>query len=162
MVLPYHYAPFAADFEGVKDTSVTFDKTSTPFKPFEQLMAVLPSSSKHLVPEPHQELMVSDSSEIIDFYPEDFEIDLNGKKFTWQGIALLPFIDEERLKKALTSANEKLDEGEKIRNTHGHSILFVGENHPLYKQLISEFYSRRKDVLDVSELYFYLLYIYIY
>lgn len=42
-------------------------------------------------------------SSIIDFYPEDFKIDLNGKKFAWQGVALLPFVDERRLFKALTN-----------------------------------------------------------
>jgi len=51
-------------------------------------------------------------SPIIDFYPEDFQIDLNGKKFAWQGVALLPFVDEKRLFKALKSLQNKLTDAE--------------------------------------------------
>lgn len=51
-------------------------------------------------------------SQIIDFYPEDFKIDLNGKKFAWQGVALLPFVDEQRLFKALVPYYESLTEAE--------------------------------------------------
>jgi 5'-3' exoribonuclease 2 len=50
----------------------------------------------------------SQESPIIDFYPEDFKIDLNGKKFAWQGVALLPFVDEKRLKKAVLSLFDEL------------------------------------------------------
>lgn len=45
---------------------------------------------------------------IIDFYPEDFQVDLNGKKQAWQGVALLPFVDETRLKKALEPYHDLL------------------------------------------------------
>lgn len=51
-------------------------------------------------------------SSIIDFYPEDFKIDLNGKKFAWQGVALLPFVDEQRLFKALAPYYESLTDAE--------------------------------------------------
>lgn len=67
-----------------------------PFNPLEQLMGVFPAASRAHVPEPWGELMHDPESVIIDFYPEDFKIDLNGKKFAWQGVALLPFVDENR------------------------------------------------------------------
>ncbi len=53
-------------------------------------------------------------SAIIDFYPTDFRIDLNGKKYAWQGVALLPFVDEDRLHKALSEvySNLSVDEGQ--------------------------------------------------
>lgn len=57
-------------------------------------------------------------SPIIDFYPEDFKIDLNGKKFAWQGVALLPFVDEERLHKALEPLYDELTEDEGYKNIY--------------------------------------------
>lgn len=64
-------------------------------------MGVFPAASSVHVPKPWAKLMSDPESTIIDFYPEDFKIDLNGKKFAWQGVALLPFVDEKRLIKAL-------------------------------------------------------------
>ncbi|KAJ5247431.1 5'-3' exoribonuclease 2 [Penicillium chermesinum] len=93
---PYHYAPFAADFVDIADMKIDFKK-GQPFKPYEQLMGVLPASSNHALPSVFHDLMSNPESEIIDFYPEDFPVDLNGKKFAWQGVVLLPFIDEKRL-----------------------------------------------------------------
>ena len=44
--------------------------------------------------------MIDDSSEIIDYYPKDFFVDLKGKKYAWLGEVILPFIEEDRLIKA--------------------------------------------------------------
>lgn len=59
------------------------------FKPLEQLMGVFPAGSKQHVPPTWQDLMTDPESPIIDFYPINFKIDLNGKKYAWQGKILL-------------------------------------------------------------------------
>jgi 5'-3' exoribonuclease 2 len=76
--------------------------------------------------------MIDEDSPILDFYPEDFDIDMNGKKMAWQGVALLPFIDQTRLLDALRSKEDHLTDDEKRRNTWGDNIMFISEGHALY------------------------------
>lgn len=137
---PYHYAPFASDFVNVGSVKENFDGTTEPFRPFEQLMAVFPAASRKHIPSPLQDLMYNPSSSIIDFYPDDFAIDLNGKKASWQGVALLPFVDEARLKKAIEPLIPKLNPEEKKRNQRGDDYLFVSRSNPLYDYFL-EFYN---------------------
>ncbi|KDR24133.1 5'-3' exoribonuclease 2-like protein [Zootermopsis nevadensis] len=122
---PYHYAPFASDFVNIAELSTEFEKGTKPFRPLEQLMGVFPAASSSHVPAPWATLMSDPDSPIIDFYPEDFKIDLNGKKFAWQGVALLPFVEERRLFKALKPYYEVLTSAEKRRNLRGDDRLYV-------------------------------------
>lgn len=92
--------------------------------------------------------MTDPDSPIIDFYPEEFSIDMNGKKMLWQGVALLPFIDPARLLEAMGTRYPQLTEAEVERNTKGEDVLFVGAEHPLYDYL-EGLYTKRK-VIEVS------------
>lgn len=71
------------------------------FRPYEQLMAVLPPKTYHALPECLHQYMLSNDSPIADYFPTEFTIDLVGKKFAWLGEVLLPFIDDKRLLEAM-------------------------------------------------------------
>ncbi|XP_021712980.1 5'-3' exoribonuclease 2 homolog [Aedes aegypti] len=129
---PYHYAPFASDFKGLSNVNTHFDR-GTPFKPLQQLMGVFPAASRNHVPPAFAELMVDPKSPIIDFYPIDFHIDLNGKKFAWQGVALLPFVDEKRLFKATDPKVPSLTHEERLRNENGLARLYLSPGPDAYK-----------------------------
>ena len=107
-----------ADLKGVDKFKFDF-VLGKPFKPFEQLMGVLPDLSSQHIPEAYrvsyfaisnlpllmivgnQDLMTDSASPIIDFYPRNFETDLNGKKQDWEAIVKIPFMDEKRLLKTM-------------------------------------------------------------
>lgn len=132
---PFHYAPFASDFVNVAEVDQTFDPNTKPFNPLEQLMGVFPAASRSHVPEPWGRLMMDPDSPIIDFYPVDFKIDLNGKKFAWQGVALLPFVEEKRLHKALKDYYPLLTPAEIKRNIRGDDRLYLSNLHDQFKFL---------------------------
>uniref|UniRef100_A0A5S6QFH9 5'-3' exoribonuclease n=1 Tax=Trichuris muris TaxID=70415 RepID=A0A5S6QFH9_TRIMR len=129
---PFHYSPFASDFVNIGDMNIVFPDDTKPIAPFEQLMSVFPPASRAHLPLSWGELMINPNSPIIDFYPSDFKIDLNGKRFAWQGVALLPFVEAERLKETLTTVYPDLSVEERKRNSEGNDVLFVSSHHPVY------------------------------
>ncbi|KAJ4480064.1 exonuclease II [Lentinula aciculospora] len=133
----YHYAPRISDLSskatwggkggngrrGIVQLSFEFE-LGQPFRPYEQLMGVLPVASKDHIPAAYHDLMTSPTSSISDFYPEDFEQDLNGKRADWEAIVKIPFIDEERLLAAMSTKEHLLTAAEKQRNTFRTSTTF--------------------------------------
>lgn len=95
-----------------------------PFLPFEQLLAVLPADSKEHLPKAYHNLMTNPSSKLIEYYPRDFETDLNGKKQEWEAVVLIPFIDENKLIDAMNDCNDDLTEYERNRNIHGPMLQY--------------------------------------
>ncbi|KAL8659842.1 MAG: hypothetical protein Q9226_000207 [Calogaya cf. arnoldii] len=96
-----------------------------PFRPYQQLMGVLPDRSKRIVPTAYHDLMTNPSSPIIDFYPRDFELDMNGKKMEWEAVVKIPFIDERRLLSAMETKDDLLSKEERERNDFGVTLKFT-------------------------------------
>ena len=87
--------------------------------------------------------MSDPESSIIDFYPKDFVQDMNGKRQEWEAIVKIPFINEDRLLKAMagapyqvsaflcpvltrpTAREHLLTSEERKRNTIGTSTRFI-------------------------------------
>lgn len=127
----YHYSPRISDvIIGVnyilsqEDPEVKFD-LGIPFKPFEQLMAVLPARSRKLLPAVYRPLMTNEHSPIIDFYPHEVNIDLNGKTASWEAVVLLSFVDEKRLLDVVRPVESQLSPEEARRNSYGTDIIFI-------------------------------------
>ena len=106
------------------DADIKF-QLGQPFRPYQQLMGVLPDRSKTIVPTPYHDLMTNPNSPIIDFYPRDFELDMNGKKMEWEAVVRIPFIDESRLLPAMKTKEHLLSQAEKDRNEFGVPLRFA-------------------------------------
>jgi 5'-3' exonuclease len=96
--------------------------------------------------------MVNEDSPIVDFYPLTFEIDMNGKRMAWQGVALLPFIDEQRLLDAMNPEYPKLTPEEVRRNRWGDNLLFLSDQHKLYPFVESQYGKKRRTEVLFSAL----------
>ncbi|KAL1116455.1 hypothetical protein AAG570_004928 [Ranatra chinensis] len=138
---PHHYSPYISDIKGFADLKIDFE-LGHPFLPFQQLLAVLPAGSKEFLPRSLQNLMTCTDSPLIDFYPKDFEIDMNGKKQEWEGIVLIPFIDQDSLLKAMEPCYTDFTEEERIRNTHGPMYIYQYTSEDLGQMEAPEYFPK--------------------
>ncbi|EDR27303.1 5'-3' exoribonuclease, putative [Entamoeba dispar SAW760] len=138
---PYLYAPFAEDMGEYVDYNFEFKyKKSIPFRPFEQLMSVLPPRSKSCLPEQFHDLMKSKGSPISEFYPDTFKLDFNGEKVDYKAIVVLTFIDQEKLLHYVKPIEKKLKGDAKRRNRrYGDSYIFIGKDNVKYFTTIQTF-----------------------
>ena len=102
-------------------------------------MGVLPPKSAKALPRCLAEVMEDPTSELADCYPTDFAIDLNGKRFAWQAVVLLPFIEEERILAVAKEHEAEFTPEERRRNSHGLPVLVVSHAHPLFAPIAAAY-----------------------
>ena len=79
-------------------------------------MIVLPSDSKDLLPNSYAKKMIDPESDIIDYYPIDFDMDIINKRYLYECIPYLPVINMKRLQSSITLC--ELNKEETTRNSN--------------------------------------------
>ena len=142
---PFHYTPLSSDILQFSDDIIEKFKNfkfeyNFPFKPFDQLMSVMPKRSSHCLPSTYRNEMLSENSNLKEFYPSNFEQDLNLTNKSWKSVVLLPFIDSTKL--INITRKLKVTKEEKSRNAFKYSILFFHKDNlnffKIYEQLKTE------------------------
>ena len=118
----YIHPPAMEDLKNFLEEHNNFDINNClvynkiPYKPFIQLLIVLPSSSYKLLPESYRFLTTKDESNIIDLYPQDFKLDTFGKYQTWQCLPIIPLVEDQRIIEATKGL--ELTKTEQSRNSN--------------------------------------------
>lgn len=119
---PYYHGPFFHELHSYSKQLqsewiyVEFEPHQ-PLSPLEQLMSVLPPESKQWLP-PALQSFYEPHSELIDLYPSEFEIDLDGVQNEYEGLVILPPIQVDRIKSAFKKVKKNLTAAERKRNQH--------------------------------------------
>ena len=132
---PYHYAPFASDFQYFEIKSIDFNQNSKPFTPLEQLLCLTPIESIQYLPKEWQSIVSESFSPMNDFNPSITRIDPNGKRYKSQYTALLPFINEHLVHTFLEENQSSLTSEEKKCNESENDFLFIHSKNPHYNYL---------------------------
>ena len=105
-----HHAPLMKHMSSaVKDSRfrhIAFNK-NTAMPPFRQMMCVIPPLSLKVL---NKDLrFVYDHPDLQGYYPASFQVDYEGKKQDWQGIAVLPFINQKDMDKVYSQVAEQFE-----------------------------------------------------
>jgi 5'-3' exonuclease len=121
----HHYAPFAHELAvHITDFEFPQKRITEPTTPFQQLLSVLPPKSSSLIPIPLSQLLYDSRSEIKKFCPDEFKVDVSGKRRAWEGIVLLPMVDFSVIEKEYNKHIDKVCKKDLIRNVVSPSYIY--------------------------------------
>ena len=135
----YHYAPFSYDIakcvrENPQVLNVVFakgEKMST----IQQLMCILPPSSKKLLPECLQTYYDSENKILGKWMTKDVKIDYDFRQNEWESLVLLPFIDVKDFETIYKLERENFSNLDKSRDCEGKIFVYYQEFNDVTKQM---------------------------
>ncbi|OHT14158.1 XRN 5'-3' exonuclease N-terminus family protein [Tritrichomonas foetus] len=120
---PFYYAPPVTTIAKYCTEHKSNFNLDRPPMPVEQLLCILPPKSANLLPEAARTLMF-EPSPLAKFYPEKFDIDLNGRKFEHEGVVLIPLVNIEEVREEVSKILDNLSPEERTRNTKMEELVF--------------------------------------
>lgn len=132
-IYEFHYAPLMSMLTSplantkIKENNWPLDPLGTkPVTPYRQMMCVIPPLSKAIVNEKIRHIYTD--SRIAKYYPTVFDTDFEGKRQDWQGVAILPVIDQKDMDKVyaeledIDSTENKIDKPIMLRHDEKSSL----------------------------------------
>ncbi|KAK7198021.1 5'-3' exoribonuclease A [Novymonas esmeraldas] len=151
---PHYYAPMASDMVSLAAIAarVSFD-IGKPFQPHQQLLAVLPPMSYLSMPKAYWPLLRSPNSPLAKYLPEHIVIDREGARAPWEGIVLIPFIEEKTLLAAYDSVQRNVDPEDAANNVNGPPLRFRYDGKIAPRDLEDDMFGTLRNVLVARETY---------
>tara|TARA_Y100000591_G_C21853114_1_gene712999 strand:- start:4260 stop:5900 length:1641 start_codon:yes stop_codon:yes gene_type:complete len=81
-------------------------KESKPYSHIVQLLAIFPKKSINLIPKDYRKLVNED---LMEYYPESFEIDTYYKRYMWQCEPILPLINFDKINRAVKKVKSNVN-----------------------------------------------------
>lgn len=124
---PYLYAPLGSDLRNLASYNITFDE-GRPFTPLLQLLSVLPPQSSAFLPNSYGHL-TSPHSPLSLYFPQDFEVDANEKRTSWESLVQIPFMEQQLLIDTVNEIDHRalLTDKEKGRHRFGNEFVYDPE-----------------------------------
>jgi len=121
----YDYPPFITDISKylINMNEIKFNVNNA-MTPLEQLLIILPSQSKYLLPTNFGKLTTNSKSTLAHLYPNDFEIDFLYKRRYWEGIPRLPPMEIKLVRYIYKKYKNELSNEEIERNRLDQIIIF--------------------------------------
>lgn len=122
---PYDYAPFISDiYKYISNINFFTFTEGTPITPLEQLLVILPTQSKFLLPNNFAKLVSNPKSSLIHLYPIDIKVDFLYKNKFYEGIPLLPQLEIDLVRYIFKKYKDELTFEELQRNRLDNNIVF--------------------------------------
>uniref|UniRef100_A0A0A9X165 5'-3' exoribonuclease 1 n=1 Tax=Lygus hesperus TaxID=30085 RepID=A0A0A9X165_LYGHE len=97
--------------------------------------------------------MKSKSSPLLKYYPEHIEIDREGARAEWEGIVVIPFMNEEELLLAYESVQKDVSVEDARHNVLGPSLWFHYDEKMTPTTLLDDMFGTLRNVLVRREVF---------